>query len=85
VNGARLRMLGGENDPAVADQFLQGWLSLVDRADDFQGLFDDHQQPHRLMDLDHLQRQAGAQVGTGALHHAEQPGQVVHVALLPQP
>jgi hypothetical protein len=30
------------------------------------------------MHLDHLQRQAGAQVGTGALHHAEQPGQVVH-------
>jgi hypothetical protein len=32
----RLRVLGGEDDPAVADQFLQGWLPLVDRADDFQ-------------------------------------------------
>ncbi|KFB72381.1 MAG: hypothetical protein AW09_002429 [Candidatus Accumulibacter phosphatis] len=30
------------------------------------------------MDLDHLQRQAGSQVGTGPLHDSEQAGQVVH-------
>jgi hypothetical protein len=69
---------GGENDPVLADQFLQGGLSLVDRTDDFQRLFDDHQQSHRFMDLDHLQRQAGSQVGTGPLHDSEQAGQVVH-------
>jgi hypothetical protein len=41
VDRAALRVLGGQDDPPIADQFLQGGLPLVDRADDFQVLFDD--------------------------------------------
>ena len=33
---------------------------------------DDEQQPHRLVDLDHLPRQAGPQVAGRAVHHAQQ-------------
>ena len=39
---------------------------------------------HRLVDLDHLLRQAGAQVGRGAFHDTEEAGEVVR-DLLPQP
>ena len=38
---------------------------------------DDEQQPHRLVNLDHLPRQAGAQVAGGAVHHAQQRRDVV--------
>jgi hypothetical protein len=79
MNRRRLRVLGGENDPAVADQLLQRRLSLIDGGERSRVLCSTiDQQAHRLVDFDHLQRQAGAQVGTGALHHAEQAGQVVH-------
>ncbi len=53
-------------------------MPLIDGADDLARLLDDHQQAHRFVDLDHLQRQAGPQIRTAALHDAEQPGEIVH-------
>ena len=78
VDGARFRIFRRDDHPAVADQFLQRRLALVDGGDDVERLLDHHQQAHRLVDLDHLLGQAGAQVRTGALHDAEVAGDVVH-------
>jgi hypothetical protein len=46
-------------------------------ANSFRRLLDDDQQAHRLVNLDHLPGQAGAQVGIGAFHDPEEAGDVV--------
>jgi hypothetical protein len=43
------------------------------------------QQAHRLVDLDHLPGQAGAQVAARAVHHAEEAGDGLWVSFVPQP
>jgi hypothetical protein len=45
---------------------------------------DDQQQAHRLVQLDHLQRQARAQVALVAVHHPDRPVTLCG-SLVPQP
>ena len=66
-----------ELHPAVDDQLGDFGLAAGHRQQRVGRRVDDDQQPHRLVDLHHLQRQAGAQVALVAVHHADEAGDVV--------
>ncbi len=73
----RLRVDAHEPDPAAERELRHLGLACGDGEQRLRARFDEAQEPHRLVDLDHLRGQSRAQIARGALHHAEQRGHVV--------
>ena len=77
VNPGRIGIDDGELNPVVRDKSFHGDALFENVEHGLRCRLDDHEQPDRLMDLDHLPRQARTQIARRAVHHAHQGRDVV--------
>ena len=77
MHRAGRRIGGDELDPLIDDELGDLGLPSGHGQQRLRRGVDDQQQPHRLVNLHHLQWKAGPQIALVAVHHADQPGDVV--------